>query len=92
MAQMMGFKEPILHGLCSLGITARAVIKQYCGGDDSRFKAIKVRFASPVLPGDTLVVSMWKEGDKVILTTSVKSTGTVVINNAYVLLHPESKL
>jgi len=91
-AMMSGFKAPILHGLCSLGITARAVIQQYCGGKAEGFKAIKARFAKPVMPGDILVVDMWKEGNKVIVQTKVKSTGAVSINNAYVLLETESKL
>lgn len=91
-AQMSGFKKPILHGLCSLGITARAVIKQFCDGDADKFRAIKARFAKPVYPGDTLSVEMWKEGDKVILQTKNKETGDVYINNAYVLLNPSPKL
>lgn len=91
-AQMSGFQEPILHGLCSFGITARAVVNQYCDGKDAKFKAIKGRFAKPVLPGQTLVVEMWKDGDKVVLQTKVKETGQVCINNAYVLLNPDSKL
>jgi peroxisomal enoyl-CoA hydratase 2 len=91
-AQMSGFKEPILHGLCSFAITARAVIAQYCDGDSKRFRAIKGRFAKPVLPGDTLLVEMWKEGDKIIVQTKVKETGAVSINNAYVLLNPAAKM
>eukprot|EP00510_Aplanochytrium_minuta_P003213 CAMPEP_0184021430 /NCGR_PEP_ID=MMETSP0954-20121128/9928_1 /TAXON_ID=627963 /ORGANISM="Aplanochytrium sp, Strain PBS07" /LENGTH=265 /DNA_ID=CAMNT_0026303457 /DNA_START=46 /DNA_END=840 /DNA_ORIENTATION=- len=58
-AMMSGFKEPILHGLCSYGMTARAVLKQYCDNDPKQFKMIKARFAKPVIPGDTLVVEMW---------------------------------
>merc|ERR1719453_1259661 len=72
-ATMMGFKVPILHGLCSMGYTARAFMKHYCENDQEFFKAICVRFASPVLPGQTLVVEMWEEGPgKVILQTKVK--------------------
>jgi len=82
-ANMVGFKEPILHGLCTLGVTARALVKCMCLNDPSRFQSIKVRFSKPVLPGDTLVVKMWNEGSgKVVFTTSVKETGAVVINNA----------
>ena len=91
-AQMSGFKKPILHGLCSFGMSARAVIQQYCPENTGRFRAIKARFASPVLPGQTLSVHMWKEGNRVLFLSKVKETGKVAVSNAYVELHPESKL
>ncbi len=31
-ARGMGFDRPILHGLCTLGHTARAFVDEYCGG------------------------------------------------------------
>jgi len=85
-----GFKKPILHGLCSLGMSCRAVLDTYCAGGADRFKAIKVRFASPVLPGSTLNVEMWAEGDRIFFVTKVD--GKAVINNAYVDLRPAAKL
>lgn len=95
MAKMMGFKVPILHGLCTLGIATRAVIKACANGDPSRFRAIKLRFSRPVLPGQTVVTEMWKDAanpDRIIFNCKTKETGTVVISNAYVQLHPASKL
>jgi len=92
-SKMMNFKAPILHGLCTLGHAARAVLEKFADNDPQRFKAIKLRFASPVIPGDTLVTSMWREGDRVFLETKVKETGAVVINNAYIdLRNPSAKL
>ncbi|KAK4309770.1 hypothetical protein Pmani_018617 [Petrolisthes manimaculis] len=83
-AAMGGFSEPILHGLCFYGVTARAVLATYCDGQPSKFKAMKARFAKPVLPGQTLVVAMWKEGSRIHFTTTVKETGKACLTGGYV--------
>jgi len=69
---MVGFQAPILHGLSTYGFAARAVIKSFCDNDPARLKSFRVRFSNPVMPGDTLVTQMWKEGDKIIFQTLVK--------------------
>ncbi|KAG7280964.1 hypothetical protein CRUP_022975, partial [Coryphaenoides rupestris] len=86
----LGFKEPILHGLCSFGFASRHILKQYCGNDPARFRAIKVRFVKPVLPGQSLQTEMWKEGNRVHFQCKVKETGNLTLSGGYVDLRPES--
>jgi multifunctional beta-oxidation protein len=85
-AKMGGFKAPILHGLCFFGIAAKAIYQQF-----GQIKNIKVRFAGTVVPGETLVTEMWKEGGKVVFQTKVKETGKLCISGAAAELVGEGK-
>ncbi len=61
-ASMGGFDRPILHGLCTYGFTGRALLHGLCGGDSSRFTSMYGRFSSPVFPGESLTIDMWRTG------------------------------
>jgi len=75
-AAMGGFDTPILHGLCSYGFTARALLSALCDNDPVRFQHIEGRFASPVIPGDALRVRMWSTGSgEAMFTTSAVPAG-----------------
>jgi len=59
-ARAAGFNRPILHGLATYGLAARALIRQCAGDDPSRLRTLDVRFAAPVFPGETLRTEIWR--------------------------------
>ena len=76
-----GFSRPILHGLCTYGVTGRALLHTLCGSDPARFGSMSGRFSRPVLPGDTLAVSIWlQDGDGALFQTATED-GAVVIDH-----------
>jgi acyl dehydratase len=58
-ARRAGFGRPILHGLCTLGMTAAALLRTCCDNNPSRFVSVAGRFVSPVFPGDDIIVRIW---------------------------------
>ena len=74
-----GFGAPILHGLCTYGMTGRALLHAVCGSDPARFGSMSGRFSHPVVPGETLVVSIWLEHGGARFQTA-RQDGTVVID------------
>ncbi|CAL8466654.1 g6190 [Coccomyxa elongata] len=98
-AAMGGFHKPILHGLCSFGVTGKHVLNSFAGGDPAALKSIKGRFAKHVFPGETLRTEMWVVSPrKVVFHTKVMDRDTIAITNAAVEFYqdiegqPASKL
>jgi len=82
MAAMGGFDRPILHGLCSFGIACKAAVDNALDGDVTKVAGYGARFSGVVFPGETLVTSLWREGDQVLIATKTKERDTPVITNA----------
>ena len=70
-AKLAGFDKPILHGLCTFGFTGRALLHAVCDSEPERFQHMEGRFSQPVMPGDTLEVRMWVDGNDAIYQTYV---------------------
>ncbi|HZZ97461.1 MAG TPA: MaoC/PaaZ C-terminal domain-containing protein [Jatrophihabitantaceae bacterium] len=70
-AEAAGFPKPILHGLCTYGMVAKALVDELLDGDVTRLSAFEVRFAGVVFPGETLRTSVWQSGTGFVLTTTV---------------------
>ncbi|MDE2362218.1 MAG: MaoC family dehydratase N-terminal domain-containing protein [Hyphomicrobiales bacterium] len=76
-----GFRQPILHGLCSLGTAGHAILRTICDYDPRRLKSLKLRFSSPVYPGETIRTEMWVDGKDVSFRARVVERDVVVLNN-----------
>ncbi len=64
-----GFPKPILHGLCTYGFTGRALLHGLCDSNPSQFGSMDARFTSPVMPGETLTVRMWRTDQGALFRT-----------------------
>ena len=51
---------PLLHGLCTLGIAVRALLRVVPDADTS-IRSLDVKFTQPVFVGDVLTVRIWKK-------------------------------
>jgi acyl dehydratase len=84
-AAMVGFPQgPILHGLCTYGFAARAIVRRSAGGDATRLRAYAAQFRKPVWPGDVIVTRGWAlDGGKVAIVASAKGRPDPVLTNAW---------
>ncbi|TXS14003.1 3-alpha,7-alpha,12-alpha-trihydroxy-5-beta-cholest-24-enoyl-CoA hydratase [Streptomyces sp. adm13(2018)] len=69
-AKLAGFERPILHGLCTYGMTLKAVVDEVLGGDVTRVRSYRTRFAGIVFPGETLRIRMWADEGRVQVTVT----------------------
>jgi len=80
-ATAAGFPAPILHGLCTYGTCCRAILGSVADYDHTAITGFDVRFSSPVFPGETILVDVWKDGSIASFRARLKERDAVVINN-----------
>ncbi len=80
-ARKAGFDRPILQGLATFGVAARAILAGICGGDPTLLTHLSVRFTAPVYPGETLRTEIWRDGAVVSFIVRVPERKIVAIDN-----------
>ena len=80
-AEAAGFDRPILHGLATLGMTARHLARAF-GSHPADLKSLSARFIAPVFPGDQLDVKTADETFHVSVGDRTVLTGTMSYSNA----------
>lgn len=84
-AALAGFDRPILHGLCTYGMTLKAIVDTVLGGDVGRVRSYTTRFAGVVFPGETLRIRMWQQDSKVqVSVTAVERDDAPVLADTLV--------
>ncbi|MFJ7196801.1 MULTISPECIES: MaoC/PaaZ C-terminal domain-containing protein [unclassified Streptomyces] len=84
-AALAGFDRPILHGLCTYGITLKAVTDTVLGGDVTRIRSYRTRFTGIVFPGETLRIEMWTAENQVrVEVRAVERDDATVLGDTFV--------
>ena len=88
-AEKAGFEAPILHGLASYAIAARAVLKAFDIDDASKLESFGLRFSAPVYPGETIRTDIWKDGNVILFRAKIVERDVIVLNNGRAAIGPD---
>jgi len=87
LARRVGFRAPILHGLCTYGTACRAILQKVAAYDHERIAGFDVRFSAPVYPGESIATDIWVDGRVVSFRCRVPvRENAIVINNGRCML------
>ncbi|RSM13919.1 hypothetical protein CEP52_001627 [Fusarium oligoseptatum] len=92
----MGFGGSIMHGLYSWNMACHDILKELGGSNPANLREFQARFASPVVPGDKLITSVWRTGQKTGEFEEVRFTvqvagGKVCLTNGRALIRVVAK-
>ena len=80
-ARSVGLPGRIVHGLCTMAFTGRAVLEAAGVEDPARIGRLAVRFSAPLFPGDTLTTRVWELGDGGYGFEAVGGDGATVVKD-----------
>lgn len=83
-AREAGFARPILHGLATYGVVGRALLRVLCSDAPERLRRMDARFSSPVYPGESFEIDIWREAiGRAAFRVKVAERDAVVMQNGY---------
>ncbi len=85
-AKMAGFGRPILHGLCSYGIACKGIVDHVLDGDVDQIARYQARFSGVAFPGETFLISYWREDKTIYLEATSKERKEKIISHAAIAL------
>lgn len=78
-AAAAGFPKPILHGLCTYGMTCKAITDALLDADATAVAGYGARFAGVAFPGETLTVNVWKDNERFLASVVAPGRDNAVV-------------
>jgi acyl dehydratase len=78
-AAAAGFPRPILHGLCTYGMTCKAMVDAMLDADAGAVGFYSARFAGVAFPGERLKVDIWKGEGRLVGRVVAPARGNAVV-------------
>ncbi|MDB5519279.1 MAG: Acyl dehydratase [Tardiphaga sp.] len=79
-ARSAGFERPISHGLNTMGLACRAILKHCAPRRPERLTSMSARFVRPAFPGDTIRVELFADGPTVRFRTRALERDELVLD------------
>jgi acyl dehydratase len=86
-ASAAGFPRPILHGLCTYGMTCKALVDALLDADVTAIGSYGARFAGVAYPGETLKVVVWKQDSRLLANVVAPARENAVVLSRVELIH-----
>jgi acyl dehydratase len=80
-ARAVGLPGRILHGLCTMAFSGRAVLEAAGVEDPGAVRRLAVRFSAPLFPGGTVTTRIWRLDGETFGFESLDTHGTPVIRD-----------
>jgi acyl dehydratase len=78
-AAAAGFPRPILHGLCTYGMTCKALVDALLDADVAAVGSYGARFTGVAYPGETLKAAVWKEDGRLLASVVAPARENAVV-------------